>query len=184
MLHTIVSAIMMDMETKNKGVAWVVMGVCGCGKSALGAQLAARLGVAFIEGDDFHSEANVAKMRAGTALTDGDREGWLRALRAELAAAGDKGIVLSCSALKRAYRDVLRGEGAQGPDVRFVHLDGERALLDARVRARPGHYMPASLLDSQLQTLERLQPDEAGITLDIRAPLDELLAQVLARAGA
>ncbi|WP_078034328.1 gluconokinase [Massilia sp. KIM] len=172
------------METKNMGVAWVVMGVCGCGKSALGSQLAARLGLPFIEGDDFHSEENVDKMRAGIPLTDTDRAGWLRALRAELAAAGEKGIVLSCSALKRAYRDVLRGEGGHGPQVRFVHLDGERALLDARVRARPGHYMPASLLDSQLQTLERLQPDEAGMTLDIRAPLDELLAQVLARAEA
>lgn len=152
------------------------MGVCGCGKSALGARLAAALGLPFVEGDDYHPADNVARMSAGIALTDRDREGWLHALRAEIVRAQGKGIVLSCSALKRSYRDILRGAG----DVRFIHLAGERALIEARMRARPGHYMPASLLDSQLRTLEPLQPDEAGLTLDLQEDLEMLVQRILA----
>lgn len=170
---------MRGMDEKAKGTAWVVMGVCGCGKSEVGARLAAALGVPFIEGDAYHSAQNVARMSAGIALTDADRHGWLHALRDELARARQGGIVLSCSALKRAYRDILRGAG----DVRFVHLVGERALIEARLRARPKHYMPASLLDSQLQALEPLEEDEAGITLDACALPDVLVEQVLARSG-
>jgi len=160
----------------NKGTAWVVMGVSGCGKSSIGEKLAAALGVRFIEGDTFHSEANVAKMSAGIPLTDDDRRDWLLNLRDKLAAR-EGGAVLSCSSLKRAYRDLLRSAGG---DVRFAHLAGERSLLLERVSNRPGHYMPPSLLDSQLDTLEPLQPDEAGITIDIRDSQEQLVAQILA----
>ena len=159
--------------------AWVVMGVSGCGKSAVGARLAQALGVRFIEGDAFHPPENVAKMRAGVPLDDADRRGWLAALRSEIARAKGAGesVVLSCSALKRAYRDILRGNGG---DVRFVHLIGDRALIAQRMAARPGHFMPLSLLDSQLRDLEPLQPDEAGVTLDLRDPPDRLVEQALA----
>jgi len=160
----------------NKGTAWVVMGVSGCGKTSIGEKLAAALGVPFIEGDAFHSQANIAKMTAGTALTDDDRRDWLLTLRDKLAAR-EGGAVLSCSSLKRAYRDLLRSAGG---DVRFAHLAGERGLLLERVSNRPGHYMPPSLLDSQLDTLEPLQPDEVGITLDIRDSQEQLVAQILA----
>jgi carbohydrate kinase (thermoresistant glucokinase family) len=160
----------------NKGTAWVVMGVSGCGKSSIGAKLALELGVPFIEGDAFHSQANVAKMSAGIPLTDDDRRDWLLNLRDKLAAR-EGGAVLSCSSLKRAYRDLLRSAGG---DVRFAHLAGPREVLLERVSNRPGHYMPPSLLDSQLSTLEPLQPDEAGITLDIRDSQDQLVAQILA----
>jgi len=166
----------MDQEASPAAIAWVVMGVSGCGKSQIGARLAARLGVPFIEGDVFHSAANVDKMSAGTPLTDDDRRDWLLALRDQIAAHGGR-VVLGCSSLKRAYRDVLRG-GAD--DVRFAHLAGPREVLAERMRHRPGHYMPVSLLDSQLATLEPLQPDEAGITLDIRATPQQLVEQILA----
>jgi len=167
-----------DSKHDNKGTAWVVMGVSGCGKSSIGALLAARLGVPFIEGDAYHSEANVAKMSAGIPLTDDDRHEWLISLRDKLAAHEGE-AVLSCSSLKRAYRDLLRSAGG---DVRFAHLAGERSLLEERVSNRPGHYMPPSLLDSQLRTLEPLQPDEAGILLDIRDTPDSLVEQILASA--
>jgi len=160
----------------NKGTAWVVMGVSGCGKTSIGERLAAALGVPFIEGDAFHSQANIAKMTAGIALTDDDRRDWLLTLRDKLATR-EGGAVLSCSSLKRAYRDLLRSAGG---DVRFAHLAGERGLLLERVSNRPGHYMPPSLLDSQLETLEPLQPDEAGITLDIRDSQEQQVAQILA----
>jgi len=159
------------------------MGVSGCGKSAVGARLAQALGVRFIEGDRFHPAENVAKMRAGVPLGDADRRGWLDTLRSEIVRVLDAGetVVLSCSALKRAYRDILRGSGG---DVRFVHLIGERALIAQRMAARPGHFMPLSLLDSQLRDLEPLQPDEEGITLDLRDPPGSLVAQALAAARA
>jgi gluconokinase len=159
---------------------WVVMGVSGCGKSEVGARLAQALGAEFIEGDRFHSAASIAKMSAGIALTDADREGWLLRLREELARACGEGrrVVLACSALKRVYRDTLRGSGCA---LVFVHLDGGRATIAARLGARAGQYMPASLLDSQLRDLEPLQPDEAGIVLDLAQAPDQLVAQVLAR---
>jgi len=154
------------------------MGVSGCGKSEVGRALSEALGVPFLEGDDFHSAANVAKMSAGTPLTDDDRADWLLALQAQIRNACDSGIglVLSCSALKRRYRDLLR---MGDPALRFAHLLGERELIEARMKARPGHYMPPSLLDSQLQALEPLQADEAGIVLDIRKPIAELVAEIL-----
>jgi gluconokinase len=131
---------------------WVVMGVCGCGKSTVGTALAQADAVAFIEGDKFHPAANVAKMSAGTPLTDDDRAEWLLALQAQIREAREKGVglVVSCSALKRRYRDLLR----QGdPELQFVHLEGPRDL-------------------------EPLQPDEAGVTLDIALPPDALLARI------
>lgn len=154
------------------------MGVSGCGKSSVGERLAAALNVRYLEGDDYHSPANVAKMSAGVALTDADRADWLDALRAEIASAqirGD-GLVLSCSALKRRYRDVLRNGD---PQLHFAHLNGPRALLASRMAARHDHYMPSSLLDSQLASLEPLQPDEAGIVLDISNDVGELVRQIL-----
>ncbi|WP_292043934.1 gluconokinase [Massilia sp. UBA6681] len=167
----------------DKRTAWVVMGVSACGKSDIGARLAQALGAPFIEGDRFHPPENVAKMSAGIPLDDEDRRGWLQALRAEIERAWqtEPVVVLSCSALKRAYRDVLRGDGG---DVRFVHLHGDRDLIAQRMAARSGHFMPVSLLDSQLRTLEPLQPDERGVTLDVREPPQRLVEQVMATRGA
>lgn len=158
-------------------VRWLVMGVCGCGKSAVGSRLASALGVPYVEGDDAHAPENVAKMAAGVPLDDADRAGWLAALRERIATARAQGsgLVVSCSALKRAYRDLLR---TGDPALRFVHLDGPRAVLESRLQ-RPGHFMPSSLLDSQLATLQPLQADEAGIVLDIRQPLAVLVEQIL-----
>jgi gluconokinase len=156
------------------------MGVCGCGKSTVGERLARELGATFIEGDAFHPPANVARMAAGIALTDEDRQGWLEALAAQLAAAhrGGRSVVLACSALKRRYRDALR-QGA--PDLRVVHLHGKREMLAARLAERQGHYMPASLLESQLATLEAPGPDERAITLDAGAPTETLVQRALAQ---
>lgn len=154
----------------------VLMGVCGCGKSTVGRALAARLGLPFIEGDELHPAENVARMAAGVALTDGDRVGWLQAVGAALAAA-PQGAVASCSALRRRYRDQLR---ALVPGLRFVHLHGEPALLQARMDARQGHYMPPTLLPSQLQTLEPPAADEAALTLSITVPAAQLADQARA----
>ncbi|SDG43657.1 MULTISPECIES: gluconokinase [unclassified Duganella] len=159
---------------------WVVMGVSGCGKSTVGQALALANGVPFIEGDQYHPEANVAKMSAGLPLNDGDRAGWLEALQTQISAARHRGegLVVSCSALKRRYRDLLR----QGdPALRFVHLNGAQALIAARMQSRVGHYMPTSLLDSQFRDLEPLQPDETGITLDIDLPPADLLKEIQGR---
>jgi len=159
-------------------IAWVVMGVSGCGKSAVGMRLAQAAGARFIEGDRFHPADNLAKMSAGIALDDNDRLGWLQALRAEIERAWEAGevAVLACSALKRRYRDILR---AGGGEVRFVHLHGARDLIAQRMGARSGHFMPVTLLDSQLRDLEPLQPDEAGVTLDIKDPPERLAEQAL-----
>ncbi len=166
-------------KPRQEPVRWVVMGVSGCGKSTVGQALSAALGVDFLEGDQFHSAANVAKMSQGLALTDADRVDWLRALQTEIGAARQRGagLVLSCSALKRRYRDALR---AADPALRFAHLDGPRDMIAARMQARVGHYMPPSLLDSQFDDLEPLQPDEAGLLLDIGAAPAVLVARVLA----
>ena len=144
----------------------VVMGVSGCGKSTVGVQLAEALGVAFVEGDALHCAANIARMASGVALTDADRRVWLERLSERLAQAraADSGLVVACSALKRGYRDILR-RGA--PGLRFVHLSGTRALLTTRTALRPGHYMPASLLDSQFAILEPPGADEQCLTFDV-----------------
>jgi gluconokinase len=161
-----------------ESIRWVVMGVSGCGKSTVGQALATAQGVPYIEGDQFHPDANVAKMSAGIPLNDDDRAGWLLALQAQVRDAQQRnaGLVLSCSALKRRYRDLLR----QGdPALRFAHLNGPKELISARMQARANHYMPPSLLDSQFRDLEPLQPDEAGITLDIGEAPTLLVAQIL-----
>jgi carbohydrate kinase (thermoresistant glucokinase family) len=154
----------------------VVMGVSGSGKSTVGRALAAALGLPFIEGDELHPPRNVARMAAGTPLTDADRQGWLQAVAGRLAAAAEPGAVASCSALKRSYRDLLR---AGVPGLRFVYLHGDAAVLAARMRARAGHYMPPSLLQSQLDTLEPPQPDEAAIGVDITAATDRLAGDIV-----
>jgi gluconokinase len=144
----------------------VVMGVSGSGKSTVGRLLADRLGAAFVDADDLHPEANVAKMTAGIPLTDEDRRPWLRRV-AEAANAEDGPVVIACSALRRAYRDLLTSE-ADAP-LAFVHLNGSPELLAGRLAARTGHFMPPALLDSQLRTLEPLAADEPGFTVDLGA---------------
>ena len=160
-------------------LAIIVMGVSGSGKSTLGTALASKLGCPFLEGDDFHAPESVAKMRAGIPLTDADRWPWLdrlgRALGARLAADGI--AVAACSALRRVYRDRLR-EVIQAP-VAFALLEAEREELLRRLTSRPHHYMPASLLTSQLDTLEPPQPDELAITLDATRPVTWACEQIL-----
>lgn len=172
-----------DNQARTPPTRWVVMGVCGCGKSSVGSLLAARLGIPYTEGDDYHTPASVAKMAAGTALTDADRQQWLATLQEKIGAAAAAGtsLVLSCSSLKRRYRDLLR---AYDPALVFIHLDGARALIAARMLARPGHYMPPSLLDSQFAALEPLGPDELGMRLDIDAPLEQLVDAAIRRFAA
>jgi gluconokinase len=155
-------------------LAIVVMGVSGCGKSTVGTRLAQRLGATFLDADDFHPPGNVERMRQGIALTDAERAPWLDALAARLAAA-DESVVLACSALKRSYRDALR-KGA--PALTLVHLTGSPALLAERIGARPGHYMPPTLLPSQLATLEPPGADEHAITLDVAATTEALVADI------
>lgn len=154
------------MATASVPVVAVVMGVSGCGKSTIGKRLAKELGWDFLEGDDLHTAAAVAKMRSGQPLDDADRAPWLAAIAAWIAehVRDGRGGVATCSALKRAYRVTLAGGR---PEVMFVHLDGSREILEQRVRERKHLYMPASLLDSQLAALEPLDPDERGVTIDI-----------------
>jgi gluconokinase len=148
----------------------VLMGVSGCGKSTVGGVLAGRLGWPLAEGDDFHPAENVAKMAAGHPLDDDDRGPWLTSIRAWIEgrlAAGESGLV-TCSALKRQYRDVLRGaSGTKDSDVVFVYLHGTREQLLARLTARQGHFMPAALLDSQLADLEPPESDERALRVEI-----------------
>ncbi len=157
----------------------VVMGVSGAGKTTVARAIAELTGWPYAEGDDFHPEANVAKMRSGTPLTDGDRLPWLREVARWIAEHERAGVstVVTCSALRVSYRDVLR-EGTSS--VFFVHVDVPDEVLVARVTHRSGHYMPASLLTSQLRTLERLQPGERGATVDGDAPPAQVAAAVLA----
>jgi len=150
----------------------VVMGVSGCGKSFIGSALAAALGLPFLEGDALHPIPNVQKMAAGIALTDVDRWPWLDRIGAEIA--GSKtGVVVSCSALRKAYRDRLR-KAAGGP-LAFVFLDGAYATLAARVSSRPAHFMPASLLDSQLATLESPAGEPLVLTQAIEQSADNIV---------
>jgi gluconokinase len=149
----------------------VVMGVSGSGKSTVGAALGQRLRVPFADADDFHPPANIAKMSAGIALDDVDREPWLESIGQWLAAHPDGGV-MSCSALKRRYRDVLR---QHCPDVGFLHLFGSPEVIGRRQASRPGHFMPASLLASQFATLEPLTPDEIGVTIDVDQSIDAII---------
>jgi gluconokinase len=155
----------------------VVMGVSGSGKSTVGAVLARQLGVPFADADDFHTAEARAKMAAGHPLDDDDRAPWLATLAAWLA--GEPGgCVLACSALKRRYRDVLR---SHAPALCFLHLAGEPAVVTERVGQRREHYMPPSLVQSQYDTLEPLQPDEFGVALDFTGPPEQIVEQFLAR---
>ncbi|MFD5703287.1 gluconokinase [Streptomyces lasiicapitis] len=149
----------------------VVMGVAGTGKTTVGPLLAARLGVPYAEGDDFHPEANIAKMSAGTPLTDDDRWPWLDAIGEWAHGRAGLGGVVSSSALKRSYRDRLR---AAAPGLVFVHLTGDRALIEERMRQRKGHFMPTALLDSQFATLQPLGADEAGVDVDVAGTPTEI----------
>jgi len=157
----------------------VVMGVAGCGKSLVGTRLAAALGLPLIEGDDFHPAHNVEKMRAGIPLTDEDRAPWLHELADWIGNHERLGrsVVVTCSALKRSYRDLLR-EGH--PSVWFAHVSADAELLRERLQQRKNHYMPASLLDSQLATLEPLEPDERGVTVSAAGSPEDVVAEVLA----
>ena len=154
----------------------VVMGVAGCGKSSLGQQCALALGLPLLEGDDFHPRANVEKMRAGIALSDEDRAAWLDTLAAELASR-PQGVVLTCSSLKRRYRDRLR---AAAPGLRFVFLDIDEPTARRRVASRPAHLFPSSLVASQFATLEPPADEARVLRLDATEALPELTAQVLA----
>lgn len=153
-----------------------IMGVSGSGKTTLGAAVSQRLGLPFADADDFHSPANLAKMSAGTPLDDADRLPWLRTIGDWLAGHSATGCVLSCSALKRSYRDLLR---APAPSLSFVHLNPPPPVVHRRMAARLGHFMPASLVASQFQALEPLHPDEPGITLDLDVPVDQLVTACL-----
>jgi carbohydrate kinase (thermoresistant glucokinase family) len=155
----------------------VLMGVTGSGKSTVGPLLAQRLNWPFQDGDDLHPPANVAKMAAGHPLTDEDRRPWLARVR-DWIAAHDHGVI-TCSALKRAYRDVLRDE-----HVAFVQLSGTREQLTARLAARQGHFMPAALLDSQLADLEPPETDERAITVDIGTTPTVIAATIVDRLAA
>lgn len=153
----------------------VIMGVSGSGKTTVGRALAGRLAAPFVDGDDYHPAANVAKMRSGIPLTEDDREAWLRDLRAEIDAwlAASATVVLACSALTERSREIL-GTGRDG--VRLVHLRGSKELITGRMRARE-HFMPASLLESQLATLE---PPEGALELDVAASPATLVARIIA----
>lgn len=157
----------------------VLMGVAGSGKTTVGEALAVRLGIPYCDGDDLHPAENVAKMSRGEPLTDADRAPWLglvgRALQDEAP------LIIGCSALRRSYRDLIR-EKAGGP-VTFVHLAGSRALIEARMAARTGHFMPVALLDSQFATLELPGPEERAITAEISQPLDVLVEGILLDLG-
>ena len=152
----------------------VIMGVAGCGKSSVGAALSHATAIPYRDGDDLHPEANVAKMAAGSPLTDTDRWPWLDLVAAELARSAP--LMIGCSALKRAYRDRIRA-GAGGP-VLFIHLTGSRTVIEARMAARKNHFMPASLLDSQFAALEPPGPDEPHLTIDIDQPLAAIVARL------
>lgn len=164
------------MTTTDHPPLVVVMGVSGSGKTTVGAALAQRLRVPFADADDFHPPENVTKMSAGVPLTDEDREPWLRTIAAWLDAHTADGGVVSCSALKRSYRDLLREHATHAF---FLHLHGDRDVIAARMAGRPGHFMPTALVDSQFATLEPLEADEVGTALDVSAPVDDLVEQSL-----
>lgn len=159
------------MTTESRSI--VVMGVSGVGKTTVGRELARRIGVAFIDADDLHGPANIAKMAAGTPLDDDDRWPWLDRVGAALAA--DPGVVVACSALKRTHRDRLR---AAAPTIVFVHLDAPEERVAEQANARRGHFMPPALLASQLAALERLGADEGGATVVVDAGPDELAERI------
>ncbi|MBT2565884.1 gluconokinase [Arthrobacter sp. ISL-85] len=153
----------------------VVMGVSGAGKSSVGQALAAQLGAGFIDGDTLHPEANVRKMASGVPLTDDDRWPWLQLVGTKLSAGSHGGTIVACSALKRSYRDAIR---TAAPDTTFILLQADRPALQHRLTQRPGHFMPASLLTSQLETLEELQDDESGLMIESTGGIDTTVEQI------
>ncbi|MEU9981444.1 gluconokinase [Streptomyces sp. NPDC050856] len=155
----------------------VVMGVAGTGKTTIGPLVAERLGVPYAEGDDFHPAANIAKMSAGVPLDDDDRWPWLDAIGRWAHGRAGRGGVVSSSALKRAYRDRLR---SAAPGAVFLHLTGERGLIEERMAARTGHFMPTALLDSQFATLQPLEDDETGVAVDVSGGPEEIADRAVA----
>ncbi len=161
-------------------IVLVIMGVSGSGKTTIGRLLAERLGWHYQEGDALHPPENVAKMSAGTPLSDTDRAPWLRRIAERIDAwcsNGEAGVI-TCSALKRAYRDIIIGDR---PDVRLVHLKGSRELIGRRMAARKGHFMPTALLDNQFATLEEPSPEERAITVDVGGTPAEIVDEILRR---
>ena len=168
------------MSAKPLPAVLVVMGVSGSGKTTIAALLAGRLGWEYEDGDDFHPPENVAKMHGGTPLTDEDRWPWLRAIAGWIDATRSTGRhgVVACSALRRAYRDIL----LQGkPDVRLVYLQGDKQLISARQAARLNHYMPATLVDSQFAALEEPGPDEDPIVVSVAPRPSEIVQAIIAQ---
>jgi carbohydrate kinase (thermoresistant glucokinase family) len=163
----------------DRPTAAVVMGVSGAGKTTIGQRLAKRLDWKFAEGDSFHPPRNIAKMESGQPLTDADREPWLTTIARVIDAwrgRGQQGVI-TCSALKKTYRRKIVGDHR---DVRLVYLDGSRELLAERIAGRQGHFMPASLLDSQLATLEPPGPDEDPICVSIDKPIEDIVERIVA----
>jgi gluconokinase len=163
----------------HRSLVLIFMGVAGSGKTTVAALFAKRTGAAFYEGDEFHPPANIARMRSGIPLTDGDREQWLKTLREIVtrALAANEFAVLTCSALKAKYRERLQGGDSR---VKFVHLTGPRALLEERLKSRRGHFMPPGLLDSQLAALEA--PSDA-LTFSCEMPPEEIVAALVQASG-
>ena len=164
----------------NRPMAVVVMGVSGSGKTTVGKLLAERLGWHYQEGDALHPPENVAKMSAGTPLTDADRMPWLHRIAARIddwRSRGESGVV-TCSALKRAYRDIIIGDR---PDVGLVHLKGSRELIGQRMAARKGHFMPTALLDTQFATLQEPAPEERAIVVDVGGTPAEIVDEIVRR---
>ena len=165
-------------HTLTKPVIAVVMGVSGSGKTTVAVQLSAALGCQFQEGDDLHPPENVEKMHAGTPLTDADRLPWLRKIAEEIdgwRARGESGV-LTCSALKRSYRDIIIGDRA---GVTLIYLKGSRGLIHRRMAARRAHFMPVAMLDSQFATLQEPRPDEHPITVDVGGSPIEIVTEIV-----
>lgn len=154
----------------------IVMGVQGSGKSTIGTALAKMLGVPFVDGDSLHSAENIRLMASGHALTDEERLPWLQAVGEQLAASGDSGVVVACSALKRSYRDLLRDHA---PAMVTVYAKGGIELIRARISGRHHDYMPTTLLQSQFDTLEGRDEDEPGITVDVADTPDQIVERVV-----
>jgi gluconokinase len=165
---------MADQPTDPHRPLVVVMGVSGAGKSTVGMALADRLGLPYRDADEFHPQANIDKMAAGHPLDDADRAPWLAAIGRWLAGQEDTGAVASCSALKRRYRQALL---AAAPTIHFLHLSGAAEVISDRMRHRPGHFMKASMLRSQIDALEPLADDEPGLTVDVRLPVAQIVEE-------
>lgn len=160
------------------------MGVAGCGKSSVGDALGAAMGIDYLDGDDLQPASNIAKMSSGVPLEDEDRWPWLAKVAKALR--GRAPIVVGCSALKRRYRDYITDEAGDisaevGAQVLFVHLSGSREVIEARMRARTGHFMPTTLIESQFAALEPPYPEERAITVDIDQPIGSIVADILAK---